>query len=69
MLTHIAHFITLPRFVSARSLSQCKVKCVASPTSVVFTDGIVHEKKPFVVVAPFLLSSPFVCCYSMQVQS
>ena len=59
MLTHIAQLITLPQFVSARRPSEFKIKCVASPASVVFTHVIVQEKKPFVIVAPFLLPSPF----------
>ena len=59
MLTHIAHLITLPRFASARRPSQFKIKYVASPASVVFTHVIVQEKKPFVIVAPFLLPSPY----------
>ena len=59
MLTHIAHLITLPRFASARRPSQFKIKYVASPASVVFTQVIAQEKKPFVIVAPFLLPSPF----------
>jgi len=59
MLTHIAHLIALLKFPSAHLPSLFKVKHVASPASVVFTHVIVQEKKSFIMIAPFLLPSPF----------